>query len=400
MRDTELIIEKIKLINFKYEEVLRLESVEFNIFSILRNEHDEVYLHSNFICELLNPDGTHGKNSTFLELFNTEMGIENFSYENVRVEKEYKNIDIYITNNRQSIIIENKINAVDQDKQLERYQKIIKEEGIEEIFIIYLTLHGSKPNKKSIGNINENMIRLCSYRENIDAWLENCINVSSIFPTLRETLFQYKKLIQKLTGKSFNKGQIMEATEILKDEEALKAASTINKAFKELKVSIQLSFWKDLEEELAKKGINAQKEYKYSNKLIQDYYNKSRNKKYYGILTKISDLGENGKLYYGIELANSVYHGFCIQSTSDEWDTNKNKKFDEQYEIIQSIDSSYKRTQYWLGWKYTSPELNFMNFSDENIFMLVNKKKRKALIHRLASEVYNSIESFKNNSIK
>ena len=56
-----------------------------------------------------------------------------------------------ITNDTQAIIIENKIFAGDQSKQLERYFEIIKQEGFEDIRIIYLSLYGEEPSEQSIG---------------------------------------------------------------------------------------------------------------------------------------------------------------------------------------------------------------------------------------------------------
>ncbi|MEP5133429.1 PD-(D/E)XK nuclease family protein, partial [Nonlabens ulvanivorans] len=60
-------LEEIKLIRLKNEE--QLKSKKFNIFSILRNPHEEVGLHSRFLMELLNPKGTHGKKEHFLKHF-------------------------------------------------------------------------------------------------------------------------------------------------------------------------------------------------------------------------------------------------------------------------------------------------------------------------------------------
>ena len=50
-------LKEVQLINIKYEE--RNKENQFEIFSILRKPHDEVSLHSRFIYELLNPQGTH-----------------------------------------------------------------------------------------------------------------------------------------------------------------------------------------------------------------------------------------------------------------------------------------------------------------------------------------------------
>lgn len=48
----------------------------FNIFSILKVERDEVYTHSAMLCELLNPNGSHGRKDSFLQLFIKEVPLK------------------------------------------------------------------------------------------------------------------------------------------------------------------------------------------------------------------------------------------------------------------------------------------------------------------------------------
>ena len=47
----------------------RIKGEKFNVFSILKMESKENDTHSNFIGELLNPQGSHFKGSIFLKLF-------------------------------------------------------------------------------------------------------------------------------------------------------------------------------------------------------------------------------------------------------------------------------------------------------------------------------------------
>ncbi len=213
--EIKIFLDKIRLINFKYEEILHAREYDFNIFSILRNDNDEVNLHSRFIHEILNPDGSHQKGDIFLRLFLDVVGISEFRTTGkiaISVEREYQNIDILIKNSNQAIIIENKIYAEDRDRQLEKYYKIIENEGFDYIKIIYLSLYGDEPSEQSIGKLKkreDDLIILTSYKEDIDVWIDECIKESAGFPILRETLFQYQILIQKLTGKYHSKGYIL-----------------------------------------------------------------------------------------------------------------------------------------------------------------------------------------------
>ena len=95
---------------------------DFNIFTTLLDKSDEVRLHSRFLHFLLNPLGDHGQGTLFLDLFLIECDLHDyFSFaENCRVYKEYRNIDLYMTDGDRHIIIENKIYASDQELQIQR----------------------------------------------------------------------------------------------------------------------------------------------------------------------------------------------------------------------------------------------------------------------------------------
>ena len=92
----------------KEKDIYNLNNT-FDLFSILRNENDEVNLHSKFIYFLLNPLANHFQKSLFLKLFLNIIG-ETFDNSGFyMVKKEHKNIDLLITKDQTAIIIENKI---------------------------------------------------------------------------------------------------------------------------------------------------------------------------------------------------------------------------------------------------------------------------------------------------
>ncbi|WP_096029667.1 PD-(D/E)XK nuclease family protein [Campylobacter lanienae] len=128
---------------------------DYNVFDVL--EAKEVK-HSKFIASLLDPKGLHYQGDLFLNKFIEVCGIDDFGLDtlNSQVYREYKNIDIYITDGNKHIIIENKIwNADDQDKQIYRYIETIKKENSllnnDGILVLYLTRNdGKKPSQKSL----------------------------------------------------------------------------------------------------------------------------------------------------------------------------------------------------------------------------------------------------------
>ncbi|MBE7468133.1 MAG: PD-(D/E)XK nuclease family protein [Anaerolineales bacterium] len=225
MKPIELFLDSIAIIKWKYEKVLQQAQQDFNIFSILRNEADEVYLHSQFLAELLNPKGSHNQGDILLGLFLQQIDLPNFKLKNVYVKKEYNDIDIFIANETQAIILENKIYAEDQPGQLARYYESVRKQGIEDIAVIYLTLNGDAPSEQSTkGIVADSLLRTVSYKDDIDAWLEECIKQAAQYPVLRETLVQYQRLIKKLTGQSSVRGYTMEIKDLLLNERNIKLA--------------------------------------------------------------------------------------------------------------------------------------------------------------------------------
>lgn len=70
----------------KEYEMLQAKEEKFNIFSTLHKWHDERRLHSRFLATLLQPNGTHGQSSLFLEEFLNILGID------FPIDKNTKNI--------------------------------------------------------------------------------------------------------------------------------------------------------------------------------------------------------------------------------------------------------------------------------------------------------------------
>ena len=118
---------------FEHIEILKdryYTDYQFNLFTVLRSSSDEVRLHSRFISEILNPSGSHGFGSVFLEEFLSTLNIHSKITETVTVHSEYKNIDILIRCGKSAIVIENKIHAGDQPQQLKRYLDAMASEGV------------------------------------------------------------------------------------------------------------------------------------------------------------------------------------------------------------------------------------------------------------------------------
>src|SRR5690606_36233623 len=102
----------------------------------------------------------------------------NFNNVSVITEKAFSfgRLDILIQNSRnQAILLENKIYADDQDKQLERYFEYGKVNFGNEFKLLYLTLQGneSETTDKTIVDYIQ-----VSYSELIIEWLDKCIEIA------------------------------------------------------------------------------------------------------------------------------------------------------------------------------------------------------------------------------
>ena len=248
MNDIINILNQVRIVSRKIKEQ-RIEKFErgenYNIFYDLGFMSDEVHLHSMFLANLLNPKGSHGQRGKFLEAFlkmlqkafpaisadNLELNMTNASVEvekyiGRQTDREGGRIDIYLTDGKHSIIIENKIYAGDQHHQMLRYWNYgmsQKGDDTEKSFVlIYLTLDGCSPSIDSLGeDLKENDIVCLSYKSDIRGWLDRCVELASRTPLVRETINQYISTIDILTNNVMEDNK--ELLDILSKEENLDA---------------------------------------------------------------------------------------------------------------------------------------------------------------------------------
>lgn len=252
MNDIINILSQVRIVSRKIKEQ-RKEKFErgenYNIFNDLGFMSDEVHLHSMFLANLLNPKGSHGQRGKFLEAFlkmlqksfpaisadrlvldTANASVEVEKYIGRQTDNEGGRIDIYLTDGKHSIIIENKIYASDQHHQMLRYwnygmsQKVNDTE--KSFVLIYLTLDGCSPSKDSLGqDLKENDIVCLSYKSDIRGWLDRCVELSSRTPLVRETINQYISTIDILTNNVMEDNK--ELLDILSKEENLDAVFDI-----------------------------------------------------------------------------------------------------------------------------------------------------------------------------
>lgn len=216
----------------------------FNIFEILKAEHYEVSTHSAILAELLNPKGSHGCTDlflkSFLEVLDQKEFFQNLCDVTIEVEnsigaldnnKEYGGrIDLIIHEKHNSaIIIENKIYADDQDKQLYRYCRYAQSTYKKSI-VLYLTLDGKTPSEKTTKG-DDTKIKVdpqsISYQYHIKRWIENSIEKVYSKTNLQNSLKQYLQVINKLTNQDMNSISKEKLVELLSSPENMNNALLI-----------------------------------------------------------------------------------------------------------------------------------------------------------------------------
>jgi len=248
---------------------------DYNIFTLFHGFSDEVNLHSNFIASLLDPNGDHYKGDLFLKLFLETCGIDDFSIDTsgATVFKEFKHIDIYISDGKKHIILENKVYAKDQPTQIARYIKAIQNEGAkesdrvkdEDIYVLYLHPDGELPKENSLGGYKLNKdntklekdgssinFKVISYGNEILSWIDRCKNEVSNITDLNVFLSQYKDVIEMIYDryKRIDKMETAKFVEIFKENYT--AVSEIANNYQETRKKIIDEFFEKLSEKLKK----------------------------------------------------------------------------------------------------------------------------------------------------
>ena len=240
---------------------------KFNVFSILKVEYKEKK-HSAFLAELLDPKGAHEMGDSFLKLFYQKLGINNVkNLSKAIVHREfitaYGNIDIYIqaVKPEDSIIIENKIYADDQNGQLARYHTFDSS-----AHLAYLTLDGHFASEKSLfyehnkGKclLTENDYKLISYVDFIIDWLEQCHSLMSCNSYVKETLGQYIELLKEITKYTLTQGEKMQlAKDVVKNKESVQSFLLLIQNSSEIYKELGMRVWDEIQKVANKLGVSA-----------------------------------------------------------------------------------------------------------------------------------------------
>ena len=255
-KHVEMLLEEVSKSHAELSAHHNDEGILFNLVHIMKMHRDEVRTHTPILAEILNPKGLHGKGASYLDIFLQLLGIEAVNTVNAIVTREKRfsgesdgadagQIDLQIELEKQHIIIENKIYAEDMKRQLCRYHTEIGLKSDKDIILVYLSPHGRKPSKASLGDIevieglyyrqNEPVnIKVISYRDDICVWLTRCIREVEASQYVISALQQYLQSVERLTGKIMTQSEAVKQILLTKKDnavETLLAAQSISDVF-------------------------------------------------------------------------------------------------------------------------------------------------------------------------
>lgn len=398
---------RVKLLVDKYEEIERITGEKFNVFSILGLSSDEL-AHSKFIANLLNSKGTHGQGDIYLKLFIECMKekfltqvqdnpilipedsnihiLDIFETEKAKCitekhagkvnlkEDEGGRIDIYLESSTNEIIIENKVYAGDQYKQLKRYNNFAPNAPI-----FYLSrLDSDKVSLASKKDLIEGVhFFSISYETDILNWIDKCVERSASIPFIRETLRQYSHLIKRLTNQETKNIMKDEVYELIKtSKENYLIAKAINNSFKAITPNYYREILEYLKTEL-------------SNRDLECSIDKS-NRNDDGLFLLLTDYNiegvesENYAIGINVELRSNHLFFCAIQKNKKRnYSINKSKIFDLAADQLKNNTYTLSkaksgRTNVWLigSFNFSEPTNDIEQYFEMNEDMKAEFKKK------------------------
>lgn len=353
MMETELQLRSRQLLGFsrnlrRVDQLLSKRNGEdFNVFRVLNIRRYETRTHTPMLRELLDPQGSHGQGAAFLKLFLQQCGIQEFDAETATVQEEYHigqisdatggRIDLFLRDRvgAYRIGIENKIDALEQVNQIQRYQQFLKQ-GV----LLYLTLDGAEPTSYDPSVHEKVEVKSISYKHHIASWLEACRCHAATSPLVRETISQYLHLVRELTHQTENKTMSQAMAEAaLRDQEELNAFFALCDARKEVEKRIIEKLETQIDEIAADLGVARLAR-------LNNF-----GEKFCGFSFVTPALAENNltiRFEFGGPNGGGFYYGFKLKDLSQP--VPKSSELQELFD--QSFGISSKRENWWVAWAY------------------------------------------------
>ncbi|UOQ76547.1 PD-(D/E)XK nuclease family protein [Hymenobacter sp. 5516J-16] len=283
-----------KLCRDTYPLYLATEEDAYNIFEVLNIKEQEIK-HSALLADLLDAEGYHRLGNLFLGCFLRQAGVPFDGAVTWHVTSEeshrYGRWDIAlhgrIKDRPALVMIENKINAAEGDRQLDRYLEAAREHpnayAPSDTWLIFLTPDGR--GAQTCRRPHGACLLTWSYHEQVRTWLNTCLPHTQANPRLHQVLKQYLDLLTTYHNQHVQQTLSEKLAHYLIQHNMFAEAEAVQDALVQAKIELQLCFWEELEQQLqqAKLTVITDIDYRYSREKITDCYRRNRRVRDYGI---------------------------------------------------------------------------------------------------------------------
>ena len=409
MTEFKVLLQQVANILDMRNKAANMRGDDFNIFTVLDMETNEVNTHSRLLFELLRPDGLHGMGKAFLEeFFNMvlrkpfpEIVLVKREYSiNALEDDEYGRIDLLLEGRDFCYPIEVKIKAVDQNRQIERYAAFALKAKENQVF--FLTLDGHEPSEYSLGNLKESDVECLSFCSDIRGWLIRCGEIAWKTPAVSEIIRQYIDLIDKLTG-NLQKDGYMEMVKnmISISKENYQSAVAIEQALKTVRIEMMRRVFSDIENHIGDRLKLFGPHGKYMDS-TKKYYESNR-KVWPGLTYLIATHGDYN-IVLCFEIEDHLYYGVVFY---------KNESIQVPKESLSIIDAfsneswkklitSHNGKSIWLWWEYLPSKDKLINFRYGNEYYpeLYDSESYSKIKQEIFMEIDNQLEAIKNTGVR
>ena len=161
-------------------------------------------------------------------------------------------VEAQVPSGRLALVIENKIYASDQPRQLARYWRGLKNQGWlnEEIVLVYITPDGHAPEQISLTGLPASVAgaTVCmSWRDDLIKWLECCPGHLSLPVRLEDCINQYKELLADMSdNNTVDPVAASFAQSLLDDRRMLGSLFDMGDVLSQVRARLMSLLWQDL----------------------------------------------------------------------------------------------------------------------------------------------------------
>lgn len=388
--------------------------LNYNVFTLMDIERREEETHEYMIYSILNYRNSD-RRKEFIEQFLISMGIpKSFLREQWTVEREHYTekhgrLDLFFKpsgHGKKCVVVELKVDAEDQPRQLKRYEDYVRVCRYQEYRIIYLTLDGRDPEEQSYeGMVHPEWLMRKSFGEDVLNWLEGCIEICQDKNVDAGFMQQYWILLKKLTEEDkMQDAMENEIAGLIRNSQDLRTCLGIEQALPVIKGQILFDFMDSIYHAMEKKGCEF---FDDGYECASDYYNGSAYIPYFECeITNFSSYNKQVTLVLEIGVNYCLYLGFYYMDEDKE--VIKHEQFmDRSRRINQSVEdaistalcTTVKRNgSDGILWNYILDPYNqkydFKHFSD-NCVDLKDKTVLRNEAKRIAGEMMYYIKEIK-----